>query len=174
MTKPSKQDLDKIRKQGFRAQVVGCFLNCKKLLFLFNEKYNLWQLPQGGIDNQETIDQAFSREMTEELGKAFMKAVDKNLTLVGEDQIIFPIATQGSRNLKTDNGETIFLKGKKYFFITVAVNISDIKIESTEFDDYKWVSFSEGMVLANKIYQKGKQRVTIKILNVLKESELLF
>ena len=173
MVKPSIQEIDKIRKQGFRPQVVGCFLNNKKLLFLFNKEYNLWQLPQGGIDNQETVDRAFSREMTEELGEDFMKTVGSDFTLIGEDQIIFPAATQGSRDLKTDDGKVMFMKGKKYFFITSVVNNPDIEIEITEFDDYRWVSFSESVALTNEIYQRGKQKIIMEALNILKELGLL-
>ena len=174
MDKPSIQEIDEIRKQGFRPQVVGCFLNNKKLLFIFDKKYNLWQLPQGGIDNLETVDQAFGREMIEELGEIFIKTNDTgSISLIGEDQVMFPTTTQGSRDLKSDNGEVIFMKGKKYFFLTSIANNPDIDIESTEFDDYKWVSFSEGLALTDKIYQKGKQRITMKVLNILKESNLL-
>lgn len=133
----------------------------------------MWQLPQGGIDNQETIDQAIKREMQEELGKKFTNFFDKTILVIGEDQILFPAPTQDVKELINDNGEKIFMKGKKYFFVLVNTNNSEINIEDTEFNDLQWLSLAEAMALANKIYQPGKKRITIKALNLLKEAGLL-
>ena len=45
---PSKEELDALRKEGIRPSVVGCFINNKKLLLVYQKTFNLWQLPQGG------------------------------------------------------------------------------------------------------------------------------
>ncbi len=166
----SLAEIDKIRNQGLRPQAVGCILNGKKIFFLFKEKHNLWQLPQGGIDNQETIDQAIKREMKEELGEKFVNSCDQTTLIIGEDQVLFPTSTQNAKELRNDKGEKVFMKGKKYFFVLVNTNNSKINIKDTEFDDYQWLSLAEAMALANKIYQPGKKRITIKALNLLKEA----
>lgn len=176
MNKPTLEELDKTRNLGFRPQVIGCFLHDKKILFLFNKKYNLWQLPQGGIDNNETLDQAFTREMTEELGQKFVQSAisqTTELNVVGEDKIEFPPSTQNSRNLQSDKGDKLFMKGKKYFFVAVESGSADLNINKTEFDDYKWVDFNQASTLANEIYQRGKKRVTVNVLNILKRLDLL-
>ena len=54
MNTPTLQEIDAIRKEGMRPQVVGCFVSNKKTLLVYSEKYNLWQFPQGGIDNTDT------------------------------------------------------------------------------------------------------------------------
>ncbi len=169
---PSLEEIDQIRMSGYRPQIVGCFLNDKKILFLFKEEYNLWQLPQGGIDNQESIEQATLREMTEELGEKFAASMKIN-SLLGQNQIEFPDEAKNSRNLKTDNSEEIFMKGKKYFFIAVDTDVADLNIKETEFDDFKWLNFEDAIGLANTIYQLGKQRITIDVLKTLHSSGLL-
>ena len=173
MENPSLEEIDGIRKQGLRPQVVGCFLYGKRLLFVFNKEYDLWQLPQGGIDNLETIGAAFSREMREELGQAFLETINADIMIFGEDQIIFPPALQGSRELKTDSGQSIKMKGKKYFFVAAESDSPDIKIQFTEFDDYKWVFFSEGTAIADAIQQGNKRRLTRKALDMLKRLDLV-
>ena len=65
---PTLEELDKDRSDGLRPSVVGCFLNSGKILFVYQKTHQLWQLPQGGVDNHETTIDAFKREMTEELG----------------------------------------------------------------------------------------------------------
>lgn len=173
MEKLSLEQIDAVRKQGLRPQVVGCFLNNQKLLFVYHREYNLWQLPQGGIDNFETVDQAFLREMTEEMGEEFTKNASSDISIIGEDLITFPLAKQGTRELKTDDGKDIFMEGKKYFFAVSETSSTELEIEQTEFDDYKWVSYAESLALADTIYQKGKQRTILKVLETLKEKSLL-
>lgn len=176
MNQPTPQDLDQIRSLGFRPQVVGCFLHNKKILFLFHEKHNLWQLPQGGVDNKETIDQAFKREMAEELSQEFMQSAinrDTKLNIIGEDQIEFPPATQDSRELRSDQGDKLYMKGKKYYFVAVESNLIDLNINKTEFNDYQWVDFKQASKLADEIYQRGKKRITVNALNILRHLEFL-
>lgn len=167
MHKISLSDLDKIRKQGFRPVVVGCFVDDGKVLFLYQKKHDLWQLPQGGIDNRESVEQAMRREMNEELGEEFTKSMGE-IEIIGEDQIVFPAATQGSRDLQTDDGDGVYMKGKKYFFVLVKTDQEGLDMHKSEFDDYKWLAYSEAMILCDQIYQKGKKRITLKALCVLK------
>lgn len=167
------EEIDKIRRKGFRPQVVGCFLNSGRLLLVYKKEHDLWQLPQGGIDNRETMKEALVREMKEELGEKFINANNQNISLISEAKVEFPANKQDVRNLQTDDGETIMMKGKKYFFLKAIVAELNIDIGETEFDDYVWVSYEEGMALAKKIYQKGKKRVTIKVLKRLRELGLI-
>jgi len=167
---PSLEELDQIRNQGFRPQVVGCFLCKKKILFLFKEKYNLWQLPQGGIDNQENIKQAVIREMTEELGENFINNninEDIKLEITNQEKIEFPNKTKGSRELYNDQGDKIFMEGKIYFFVIIKINNFNLNIQETEFDDHKWLTIEESFNLVNRIHQKGKKRITLNFLKVL-------
>ncbi len=167
------KEIDEIRKKGFRPQVVGCFLHSGKVLFLYKKEHDLWQLPQGGIDNRETMEEALVREMAEELGDKFIESINKNIRLISEAKVEFPANKQDVRNLQTDDDEPVTMKGKKYFFLTATATDVSIDISETEFDKYKWVSFEEGMGLAENIYQKGKKRITVKVLKKLKELGLI-
>ncbi len=184
----SPSEIDYIRQSGFRPQIVGCIISKplkkditkpaeiaflqNKILFVYKEKYKLWQLPQGGIDNNETITQATLREMTEELGKNFTKSfqIDR---IIGEDRLIFPKQLQGSRKLQTDTGEKIFMIGKKYFFVVISVSNTNLNINETEFDDYQWLNYKEALKLVNKIHQKGKRQIILKGLKLLRQQNLL-
>ena len=167
---PTLQDIDKIRQDGFRPQVVGCIMHNNKILFVYKEKYKLWQLPQGGIDNGENIQQAAIREMAEELGKDFTKSFHID-TMIGEDKLIFPRYLQGSRNLQTDTGEEKLMLGKKYFFIPIQTDNANLDISQTEFDDYQWLNYAEATLITKNIFQKGKRQLITKIINLLHKNE---
>lgn len=175
MTSPTLEQIDNIRRKGFRPQVVGCIINKdKKLLLLFKRKRNLWQLPQGGIENKESVDQALIRELTEELGKDFVSRclIPKEFVL-RFDQIEFPPETRESRRLFTDGGERVPMRGKAYFFCLLNFEDGVFNIEDTEFDDYLWASYQQAKVLAVRIYQKGKRRITFGVLEILRGRGLL-
>jgi putative (di)nucleoside polyphosphate hydrolase len=166
------KQIDSIRREGLRPQVVGCILHDNKILFVYKEKYKLWQLPQGGIDNKESIKQAVIREMTEELGVEFTKSFQIG-EVIGDDTLIFPKHLQGSRNLQTDTGEEKLMLGKKYFFIPIQTDNKNLDISQTEFDDYKWLNYEEALQTTSTIYQKGKQQLTQKIITLLHKNKLL-
>jgi len=163
---PSLQELDDIRKTGFRPQVVACFLNNNKILFLYKKEYDLWQFPQGGIDNRESIKEAVAREMKEELGNDFVGNIEMT-KLVGRNKIEFSSDKWGSRELATDDDQKILMKGKEYFFVILNSDSKKLDISKTEFDDYKWLDYEGALEITKTIYQKGKKRITDDLLNVL-------
>ncbi len=171
---PSLQQLDAIRESGFRPNIVACFIHNKEILFLYKEEYNLWMLPQGGIANQEQPLAALQREMTEELGEEFVSntAID-TAVYVGNNVIEFPPRNRGNKDLETDTGEDVFMVGKFYFFYAVESPKEAISMKKTEFDNSQWLAFNEAVVLASKVYQRGKKRITIKALFELREKGLL-
>ncbi len=172
MYSPSLAEIDRIRKNGYRPQVVGCFMNSQRILFLYDKKYGLWQLPQGGIDNKETVEQAVLREMSEELGEEFTAPAEIK-ALLGEDQLEFPDRFKNSREMRTDDGEEMNMRGKKYFFVAIDTDLSNLDIDKTEFDDYKWLDYEGALRLTAAIHQKGKRIITESALAKLRESGLL-
>lgn len=154
MTAPTLADIAVIRQKGFRPEAVGCFVHEKKILMVYKKKHDLWQLPQGGIEKGELVGAAFLREMTEELGDALVKSISSAPQVVGEDRVEFPPATRKDG------------KGKHYYFVMATVSSLALDIAASEFDDARWLSIEEARVLARTIYQKGKQRVTLKALDL--------
>lgn len=169
----SLEKIDQIRALGYRPQVIGVIYHCKKILFLYHQEYNLWMFAQGGIDNGETIESGFWREMGEELGEDFTSKLDKDLKLVIKDKSEFPSQTQGSRKLTTDSDEEIDMKGKFYFAIAVESQTDEIDMDKSEFDDYKWVSYNEAQTVLGTIYQTGKRRILSSIVEKIKEMGLI-
>ncbi len=170
---PTLEELDNLRKQGLRPSVVGCFLNNKKILLVYQKIHNLWQLPQGGVDNKLNLDQAFVKEMSEEVTEDFLKNTDPKIELIGEDRIEFPPSKQNLRDLQSDSGEKLEMKGKYYYFMLARANSTEITIGATEFDDYKWLSYDEAIKLIKDTSTGGKLRITSQILSKIKDKGLL-
>ncbi len=174
MSKPTLEQLDKIRQEGFRPSVVACLLHDKKLLMVYKKEYKLWQIPQGGINNKEDPDDALRKELTEEFGAEFVKQVDFSTTrYLDKDQMEFKPGRHKVVAFADDSGKEINMMGKLYYFVAVDCISDNLDITRTQFDQHFWMSFREAYFLAEKMYQKGKKRVTIKILNTLYNSGLI-
>lgn len=148
--------IDKVRAGGFRPEVVGCFINNKKVLFMYAREHDLWQFPQGGIKNKESIENAIKREMFEELDPAFVGDCRLN-EIFYHDQIRFK---NFDKTLQLDNGKPIKIIGKEYIFIRIEAPNPRINITNTQFDDHKWCNRQEALAQTEKIYQEGKRRIT--------------
>jgi 8-oxo-dGTP pyrophosphatase MutT (NUDIX family) len=173
LTEPTLEELDALRKQGLRPSVVGCFLNDKKVLLVYKKDFNLWQLPQGGIENKDDLHKAFFRELGEEVTDDFVKSCDPDIQLISVDKIEFPPSKQGLRDLMTDAGEPITMKGKFYYAVVASAKDQNITIGATEFDDCKWLNFDEAYKLIKETNTGGKLRLTTSILHLLKDKNLI-
>ena len=171
MELPTHKRLLFLRSRGFRPQAVGCLIQNYRVLMVYKNEHNLWQLPQGGIEFRETAERGLRREMMEELGKYFARGIGA-VTLIGENEVAFPPGKQGRGMLKMSRRGKRPVIGKHYFFFAAEVRAL-ICVEDTEFDDIRFVSFSEALRLAATIYQKGKKRITEHALTRLNERGLL-
>ena len=171
---PTQKDLNEVRKTGFRPSVMCCCIHEKKVLMLYKKEYSLWMFPQGGVDNGEEIIGAVFREIQEELGEKFKKnCIQDEILVYGDDQIEFLPEKQIADGLQTDDGISMTMIGKKFYFCAVASVSEELDIKDTEFDDYYWLEYQPAMFLAKKIHQPGKRRVTMKALNLLKEMDVI-
>ena len=75
--------------------------------------------------------------------------------------------------LEDDTGKVITMLGKEYYFCMIPSGTDQINIKNTVYDQCFWMTFHEAYFIAEKIYQKGKKRVTIKILNTLNNLGLI-
>ena len=111
-----QEKIEEARARGLRPQVVALVLHAKKVLMVYSQKYDLWQFPQGGIENREKIAETLQRETREELGKEFVENFLDELKFIGEDEVFFPSDKKGSREIETKDKQKVFMQGKKYFF----------------------------------------------------------
>lgn len=168
MSKPSLEQLDKVRKEGFRPSVIACLINDKRILLVFKKEYKLWQLPQGGIGNNEDPDVSLDRELKEELGTDFSAEIDfSNVKYVGEDKMEFKPGRHNVDVLKDDSGKEVEMLGKLYYFAVLDCKRDKLDISKTSYDQYFWMNYQEARFLADKIYQRGKRRITLMILDEL-------
>ncbi len=173
LKEPTLGDLDALRNQGLRPSVVGCFLHDKKILLTYQKSFNQWTLPQGGVDNKKTIKETFFQEMGEEVTEDFVKKCSQDIKLISVDKIEFPPSKQGLRDLVTDSGDPVVMKGKYYYFYTSEANTTDITIGATEFDDVKWLNYDEAYKLIKETNSGGRLRMITSLLRLLMEKGLL-
>ena len=128
-----------------------------------NQEGNFWQMPQGGVDENENFLQAAKRELEEETGVKTVKVI-KELN----DWLIYDLPN----NLlgKIWNGK--YRGQKQKWFVMKFLGKSDeinVETKNPEFLDWKWIELSELTNVAVHfkvdIYQKIKEELTSLKLN---------
>jgi 8-oxo-dGTP pyrophosphatase MutT (NUDIX family) len=145
MITPSSKHIDMLREAGLRPEVVGCIVYNRTVFLPYTKKHKLWFFPQGGIDNKEDPKRSLFREMSEELGIDFAKNL-YNPELFWLDKIIFSGDAIGTRDLKTDLGKPVLMRGKYFLFYTLLSKTSEIDINKTEFDHHIWADYKKIMI----------------------------
>ena len=123
---------------------------------------NFWQMPQGGVDNNENYYEAALRELKEEtsiISVELIQEIDKKLTYILPDHLI-GIIWKGKFK-----GQT-----QKWFVMRFIGNESEININTKhpEFLDWKWINLDDLTKIAVNfkldVYKNVKHEVK-KILN---------
>jgi len=104
----------------------------KKEVFIAqrNDLTDIWQFPQGGIDNGEEVKEALFREMEEEIGTA-------DATIIGEypEWISYDFPEKIAKKMKPYKGQT-----QRYFLLKLSSDASiDLATKHPEFVSYKFV-----------------------------------
>jgi len=174
MNKPNLEQLDKFRQEGFRPGAVLCLISNKRILMMYKKDHKLWQIPQGRINNKEGIDVALPRIVQEEMGKDFAGKVDyASAEYIDLDQMEFKPGRHQIEALIDDKGKESSMLGKIYYFVALQCADEKLDITKSQFDQHYWMSFREAYFLAERIYQRGKRRITMKVLNTLFSLELI-
>ena len=130
----------------------------KKEIFIAqrNDLLDIWQFPQGGIDEGEEVKEALFREMEEEIGT-------KDAQIISEypEWISYDFPEKIALKMKPYKGQT-----QRYFLVKLAKG-AKIKLdtEHPEFMDYKFVGVDE--VLSYTAH--FKKPVYEKVLDYFKE-----
>ncbi|NMB70209.1 hypothetical protein GYA27_03355 [candidate division WWE3 bacterium] len=170
---PTLQELNEDRQNGFRPSVLCCVINENTVLILFNKEYNFWMFPQGGIENHEDPEKSIFRALHDDFGDIFMESCAKDYIYLGSEQVEFAPGKHNITELKTDEGAVVEPKGKKYYFYALYKTTQDLNLSGTPYSEYFWLGYKAGSFLAAKIPQKGKKRITLKAMELLKEKGLI-
>ena len=107
-------------------------------------KKDAWQLPQGGVEEGESLEQAAAREVFEEAG---IKP-----KIIGNSGKVYTYDFPASyRRFRPDNvcGQTV-----EYFYGTLDMGI-DVVVDGEEIDEYVWVTKEDiAKYLKRKAYVK--------------------
>jgi putative (di)nucleoside polyphosphate hydrolase len=134
----------------------------KKEIFIAHrsDMKEIWQFPQGGIDEGEEVEEALFRELSEEIGTKKLKIIAQYPEWISYD---FP--EKIAKKMKPYIGQT-----QRYFLVKLKKSAKiNIDTKHPEFDDYKFVSMDEALEMAAHF----KKPVYEKVLNYFVEEGLL-
>lgn len=134
----------------------------KKDIFIAqrNDLTDIWQFPQGGIDEGEEVKEALFREMEEEIGTNAAEIIAEYPEWISYD---FPFKI--ANRMKPYKGQT-----QRYFLLKLAKDAKiNIQTKHPEFIDYKFVNIEN--VLNHTAH--FKQPVYEKVINYFKKEGLL-
>lgn len=142
---------------SYSSSVKDCFRQAASLLLLRPtqaDQYELlllhkprkrdaWQLPQGGREADETVEQCAVRELQEEAGIA-------NVTVLGVSDLIYEYKFPASyRRFRPDH-----ICGQQIAFVYgVCPADTEVKVDGVEVDRYQWIAPpTVGKILRRKEY----------------------
>lgn len=127
---------------------------------LRNDLSDIWQFPQGGIDNGEEVHDALFREMEEEIGTCEAKIIAEYPEWLSYD---FP--PKIAKSMKPYKGQK-----QKYFLVKLKKDAEiNLDTEHPEFSDYKFVAVDEALNLSASF----KQEVYKKVITYFKDEGYL-
>ena len=124
---------------------------------------NSWQMPQGGVDQNENFLQAAKRELVEETGIKSVKLIKELDGLLKYDLPEYLLGKLWEGKYRGQKQKWFVMK-----FIGKTDEI-DVKTKNPEFLDWKWIAPSELLNVAVSfkvdIYKKIKEQLTSLSLN---------
>ncbi len=155
--------LSKTKKLPLRKGVGIVVLNSNNQVFVgkrIDNPVNLWQMPQGGVDDNENFFQAACRELKEETGIIsieLLKEIDNLLTYELPENLLGKIWKGKYRGQKQKWFVMKFI-GKE--------NEINIKTKNAEFKEWKWINVEE---LTNVVvkFKLEVYRAVVKELKLL-------
>ena len=159
----AENSTEKYKKKPLRVGVGIVLLNNQNKVFVgkrIDNPVDLWQMPQGGVNNNEALDKAAIRELEEETGikkVELIKIIDNWMQYDLPNNLIRKIWKGKYRGQK-----------QKWFIMRFSGKDQEINVKTQrpEFLDWKWISFLE----LPKVVVSFKKEVYKRIV---KELELL-
>lgn len=123
-------------KKEYRPVVAAIIRNTKGQILVVQSAKNLheWYLPQGGIDENETLESALFRELYEELG-----VVRNDLVFMGY------LGFEDLDAEETREDKRGFTRGKRYFFCIAAHKgkNEEMRLNTQEVCGYLWANIAD-------------------------------
>ncbi|QLI05491.1 RNA pyrophosphohydrolase [Candidatus Campylobacter infans] len=132
---------------------------CKLLIAQRSDIKGAWQFPQGGIDENESPEDAMFRELKEEIGTNDVEIISQYPQWLSYD---FPVNL--AKKMKFDG------QNQKYFLVRLKPGATiNINTPKPEFDEYCFVRVDE----IEKIVNSFKKGVYMKVLKYFKDKGYL-
>ena len=134
----------------------------KKEIFIAqrNDLKNVWQFPQGGIDEGEEVQEALFRELEEEVGTSKASIIAEYPEWISYD---FP--PRIALSMKPFVGQK-----QRYFLLKLDADaVINLETHHPEFDKYKFVAVDEVLDLSASF----KKDVYEKVINYFKDEDYL-
>ncbi|PJG83042.1 RNA pyrophosphohydrolase [Caviibacterium pharyngocola] len=124
---------------GYRPNV-GIVICNRKGQVLWAKRYgqNSWQFPQGGINDNESAEQAMYRELFEEVG---LTPKDVKILYASKQWLRYKLP---KRLLRYDSKPVCIGQKQRWFLLQLISDEKNINMQcskSPEFDGWRWVSF---------------------------------
>jgi len=146
----------------YRKDTVGVIINNENKLLLFNRErdHNHWQFPQGGIEDNETPEQAVLREMEEETGLTKLKIIGKIEQIY---KYYFPLywPSYVPQNIITYNNKWC---GQKQIIFFLKQTEDEKPRPREEHEDHQWVNKNELLTTIHPI-RISQTKLILKNIN---------
>lgn len=131
-----------------------------------------WQFPQGGINANESAEQALYRELHEEIG---LQKSDVEVLAVTRGWLRYRLP----RRMVRYNSKPVCIGQKqKWFLLKLISNENKIDVESTdspEFDGWQWTNYwfplTQVVSFKRDVYRQAMKELSPKIIRIQKRSK---
>ena len=150
------------REKNYRPNVAAIVLSnaypfeCKLFIAKRSDMDNIWQFPQGGIDEGECAKSALFRELKEEIGT-------DNVEIIAEypEWLSYDFPAKIAKKMHPYDGQI-----QKYFLVRLKHGAKiNINTKHPEFEDYQFVSVKQVFEMINHF----KKNVYIKVIKYFEE-----
>ncbi|MEM5529370.1 RNA pyrophosphohydrolase [Gammaproteobacteria bacterium AS21] len=158
-----------IDSDGFRPNVGIILANSKgQVLWARRIGQSSWQFPQGGINEDETSEQAMYRELTEEVG---LTADDVDIIAVTRGWLRYRLP---KRMIRYNSLPVCIGQKQKWYLLKIKCSDNKVDInavDTPEFDGWRWVSYwyPLGQVVSFKreVYRKAMKELAPKLSRLM-------